>query len=429
MQQRSFAGGGRVRRFAVRRFAPLFLIVVLVVVFALTAFALTRSADPFAAGAVVDPPFPSLTYGIQAFLWWDENIASVHLAWVRMMSFSHVKQIFAWEDLEPEPGLWSFVASDRIVDQAESYGLHLVVRLSDAPDWSHPSVPGRRREDFIDAPPDAQYMDAWANYCGTVAARYRGRISAYQIWNEPNLSREWGNREPNAAEFVELLRRCSAAIRAADPAAILISAGLATTGNQDVTAHRDDIFLQEMYDAGFQQYIDVVGAHAPGYRAPEYGPDDAERDGFGRWSTFRRIEDLRKIMVRNGDAARQMAILELGWTTDQREDSQYRWFAVDEAQQADYLVRAYQYAAAHWRPWVGLMSTIYIADPAWTPDDEEYWWAVTATGIDWSPPGITRPAYLALASMPKYCGDQVIAARDGDYLLPNDVLQIPVCAG
>ncbi len=371
-------------------------------------FALTRPpADPFEGDAVVDPPFTSLTYGVQAFLWWDEYWASIHLRWIQTMVFSHVKQIFAWEDIEPRRGEWNFERADEIVDEIESLGLELVVRLSDAPDWAHTSIPGHKDEDFIDAPPDN--LDDWANYCETVARRYRGRIAAYQIWNEPNLAREWGNQEPNATAFVELLRACSEAIRAADPQAILISAGLSPTGNHDARAHRDDLYFQAMYDAGFQQYVDVVGMHAPGYTEPAYGPDDAERDGKGRWATFRRIEDLRKIMIANGDAAHQVAILEFGWTLDPGIHPEYSWFAVpDEATQARYMVEAYRYAAEHWRPWVGLMSAIYISDPSWTPQDEEYWWGITTAE------GYVRQAYIDLANMAKYCGDRVIPARAPD---------------
>ena len=62
-------------------------------------------------------------------------------------------------------------------------------------------------------------MGAWGDYCGAIATRYAGRIAAYQIWNEPNLAREWGGHSPSAGEYVELLRVCSEAIRAADPQA------------------------------------------------------------------------------------------------------------------------------------------------------------------------------------------------------------------
>jgi hypothetical protein len=251
-------------------------------------------------------------------------------------------------------------------------------------------------------------MDDWAAYCGTVAGRYAGRIAAYQVWNEPNLSREWGSRPPDAAAYSGLLRACAEAIRAADPAAIVISAGLAPTGTNDDSARPDDVFLQQMYDAGFQQWADVVGMHAPGYSAPDLSPDDAERQGRQRFFTFRRVEDLRRVMVANGDAARQAAILEVGWTTDPGTNPAYAWFAVDEDTQARYMVEAYRYAAQHWRPWVGLMSAIYIADPAWTPADEEYWWAVT------TPDNYTRPAFVALANMEKQCGARVIPARAPD---------------
>ena len=361
-----------------------------------------QTYDRFEGDAIVNPPFTSLTYGIQTFLWWDRTAASVNLDWVRLMVFSHVKQIFAWNDIEKRRGEWDFFRADQIVDEVEQKGLKLIVRLSETPEWAHPSLDSDAGN-FIDAPPD-DYAD-FATYCGTVATRYKGRIAAYQIWNEPNLAREWGGKAPNAAEYTALLRACSEAIRGADPDAILISAGLAPTGTFDDSAHPDDVYFQAMYDAGFQQYVDVVGMHAPGYTSPEMSLEDADKQDIARWATFRRPEDLRRIMVANGDAAHQVAILEFGWTTDPRPDSDYHWFAVSQEEQAQYFVEAYQYAAEHWRPWVGLMSAIYIANPAWTHDDEEYWWAITTAEGD------TRPAYVALANMAKYCGERIIPAR------------------
>ncbi|MCA9908158.1 MAG: cellulase family glycosylhydrolase [Anaerolineae bacterium] len=360
------------------------------------------STDPFLGFRVTDPPFTPLTYGIQAFVWWDHGFAGRDLDWVRQMVFSHVKQTFAWEDVEPFSGTFDFTQSDRILEEIERRGLKLVVRLSDAPDWAHPSLPDRSSRDYLDAPPD-DLVD-FAHYCATIATRYRGRIAAYQIWNEPNLSREWGNRPPNASAFVQLLAACSDAIRAADPNAILISPGLSPTGTDDDTARPDDLFLQEMYDAGFQEYVDVVGMHAPGFSEPQLSPSEAEHAGGQRFFTFRRVEDLRKIMIANGDAARQVAILETGWTTDQVNPN-YSWFAVDEETQARNLVAAFEYAAFHWRPWVGLVSAIYIANPNWTESDEEWWWAIT------TPYGYTRLAYIDLANMAKYCGDRFIPAR------------------
>ena len=384
----------------IRRLA---LITVLLIGIVLLISVPQSSPDPFYGFAVTDPPFTSLTYGIQSFLWWDNGWAGTHLDWVRLMNFSHVKQTFAWEDIQPEREQWLFGRADEILGEIERRGLKLVVRLTDAPPWSHPNQQGERGVDYVDAPPDDPAD--FGRYCGAVAERYRGRVAAYQIWNEPNLSREWGNRPPDPAGYVALLRACSEAIRAADPAAILISAGMAPTGNHDATATPDDVFLQQLYDLDFQQYVDVIGAHAPGYTAPDVAPEDGP--GGHRFFSFRRIEDLRRIMIANGDAARQMAILETGYTTDTVHPSM-QWFAVTPEEQARLMVAAYEYAAQNWRPWVGLMSAIYIADPGWTAENEETWWAVT------TPDGYTRPAYIELANMAKYCGSDFRPPRAPD---------------
>jgi polysaccharide biosynthesis protein PslG len=369
-----------------------------------------RNADPFQAAAVVDPPFTSLTYGIHAFLWWDGGEVGMNLDWVRMMRFTHVKQTIAWRDIQPEQDSpFDFSRVDDILSETEARGIELVARLGGVPEWA---MRAGASPDAHDTPPTE--VAQFGAYCGALAGRFSGRIRAYQIWNEPNLAREWGGFQPDAAGYVDLLAACSDAIRAADPGAILISAGLSPTGNEDATALRDDLYLQAMYDAGFQHSIDVVGAHAAGYDAPEVGPDDAVAKGRHRWMSFRRVEDLRKIMIANGDAARQMALLEVGWTTNPV-DPAYAWYAVSDAQQAAYLRDAYAYAAEHWRPWVGLMSAIFLADPSWTEADEEYWFSITQPQEDQGFRFIAaRPAFDALLRMEKVCGDIVLPAYPAD---------------
>ncbi len=248
--------------------------------------------------------------------------------------------------------------------------------------------------------PPIDYQD-FGDICGVMAERYQGRIAAYQVWNEPNLSREWGEKPPNPAEYTALLKVCYEAIKAADPEAIVISAGLAPTGTSSPEAMPDMDFLQGMYDAGAADYFDVLGVHAPGFKAPpEMSPDEvmaAEGEyGNGRWFTFRHVEDMRAIMVANGDSEKQVAIMEMGWMLHQDLHEGYTWHGVTEAEQADYLVRAYQFAQKNWRPWIGVMTTVYMADAAWTPEENEQWW--------WSivlPDGTPREAYWALRDMEK----------------------------
>ena len=335
-------------------------------------------------------------YGMQAFLWWRPEVASRDLQTIRDAGFTWCKVNFGWRDIEGAgKGVFDWSRTDRIVQQAEEVGIDLVVRVDHQPAWAGGGFP-------TNGPPDNP--QDLADFMAALASRYRGRIRAYEVWNEPNLAREWGGKLPDPVAYVDLLRRAYRAIKGADPSAMVISAGLSPTGTWNEVSRPDDWYLESMYVVmgSSNGVFDVVGAHGAGYKSPpERDPAEVAADpdlGGHRSLCFRRVEDLRAIMVKYGDANKQIALLEFGWTSDPRPDSPYHWHAVSEETKADYFVRAYQYAKTHWAPWIGLMSLIYISDPDWTPDHEQYWWAITDPG--W-PEFKPRPAYLALKAMPK----------------------------
>ncbi len=362
----------------------------------------TATQTPVPTPAPVLPPghfFQSPEYGIHLSQWWRvDDILPRDLQLTNEMGFGWVKQSFPWRDIENSAkGTYDWYRPDRIVEQVNEAGLKLLVRIDRNPLWSVRALP----DDLIrDNQPPVDYQD-FADFCRTLADRYQGRIHAYQVWNEPNLSREWGDQSPNPAEYTALLKVCYEGIKSADPDAIVISAGLAPTGTQPPLAMPDDEFLQGMYAAGAADYFDVLGLNAPGYKAPpETTPEDGANQALGwggyRWNVFRHVEDMRAIMVANGDAQKQVAILEMGWVLQQEYHPDYAWFGVSEAQQAEYLVGAYQFAKENWQPWIGLMTTIYLADYDWLPEQhEQYWWSITL------PDGTPRPAYEALKGMPK----------------------------
>ncbi|MGQ9553855.1 MAG: beta-galactosidase [Anaerolineae bacterium] len=337
-------------------------------------------------------PMKSPEYGMQAFLWWRPETAHRDLGMIRDAGFTWVKQNFAWRDIEVQKGQFDWSYTDRILDQVEQFGLHIVVRLDHQPQWAGGGFP-------TNGPPDN--LQDFADFCFALATRYRGRIDAYEIWNEPNLAREWSDRAPDPAEYVALLKVAYVAIKQADPEAIVITAGLTPTGTQPPVAMPDDVYLRGMYAAGMKGFYDMVGMHAAGYKAPpELSPEEAaaNKEAYGgeRFFCFRRVEDLRQIMVENGDANTQVAILEFGWTSDPRPDSPYHWHAVDEFTKADYLVRAYKWARENWNPWIGLMSLIYMGNPDWTENDEQWWWCINNPDV-----GSPRAAYIKLKEMPK----------------------------
>jgi len=335
-------------------------------------------------------------YGIHVFLWGNAPTTERDLNLAREAGFKWVKQRFEWRYIEGNrKGTYEWNEPDRIVNAINKAGLKVIARVDNQPKWA--------RSDKIfpaSGPPDN--MEDFGDFVYALVDRYKGRIQAYEIWNEPNLAREWGNKQPNAAEYVKMLEVAYKAAKKADPNALILSAGLSPTTASGAIATPDVEFLKQMYAAGAKDYFDLLGVHAAGYKAPpEMSPDDIAKDPkynhgeaeLGRIYGFRHAEDLRAVMVQSGDANKQVAVLEFGWTSDDRPDSPYAWHAVSEKEKADYLVRAFKFAKERWSPWIGVMSAIYIPDPNWTKNDEQYYWSIT------NPDGSTRPAYDALRSL------------------------------
>ncbi len=347
-------------------------------------------------GDAARPP-RSPEYGVHAFLWWRQEDAERDLLLVKDMGFTWVKQGFGWRDIELAKGEFDWDHTDPIVSKVQEYGgLDLLARVDSPPVWAQAG------NCSLQGPPRA--LEDFADFLTALATRYRGRIRAYEIWNEPNLAREWCDESPDPAAYVRLLAVAYKAVKAADPSALVISAGLAPTGDHPPVAIPDTDYLVAMYEAMNRSsagHFDVLGVHAAGYAAPpETSPEQAAANlAFGgeRFFTFRHVEELRAIQERFGDGDTRVAVLEMGWSTDTVHED-YAWHAVTAAQQADYLVRAYQYAAKNWQPWIGPMITIFLCNADWTPADEQYFWCIN------NPDGSPRPAFEALKAMTKETG-------------------------
>jgi len=319
----------------------------------------------------------TLEYGVGLSAWGERSYEQARLA--REAGFSWVRQAFPWREMEVGKGIFDWGVADRVVETLE--GFSIIALVDSPPSWAQTEGPAN-------SPPD-NYRDL-GDFLYALASRYRGRIKAYQIWREPNLASQWGR--PNAAEYAALLRVAYLNIKVADPEALVISAGLAPTESGLPVAIPDDLFLRQIYQAGGRRYFDLLGVNAPGFKAPpEVSPEQVAKSplwGEHRAFSFRRVEDLRHIMVEKGDEAKKVAITEFGWSTNE-----HRWHAVTEEEQADYLVRAYRWARENWSPWARMMVAPPLADPGWTESDEGYFLTC--------PDGSLRPAYEALKAMEK----------------------------
>jgi hypothetical protein len=186
--------------------------------------------------------------------------------------------------------------------------------------------------------------------------RYKGRVAAVQIWNEPNLYEEWPTGV-NAQYYTEMLQNAYLGAKSADPDIIVLAAPLATTNEKlDYQGNLNEVdYLQAMYNAGAGDYFDAMAANAYGTSYPPEDPPSRER------LNFRRVELLRKVMEDNGDGGKAIWFNEYGWNAspDSIPSDQLRWGRVTPEQQADYTVRGIRYAQEHW-PWAGVFTIWYL---------------------------------------------------------------------
>lgn len=357
-------------------------------------------AQPVAAPSVnltQDKRVAPVSPAAHVFLWGHREEADRDLKLAKDAGFTWVKQRFEWRNIEKiKKNDFQWFEPDVTVDRINKAGLGIIARLDNQPDWA-------RKDKIFPASGPPDNMEDWKDFVQSFAERYKGKIQIYEIWNEPNISREWGNLKPDAKAYTEMLKISYTEIKKIDPNAIVVSAGLSPTTEQSDRAISDTVFLKDMYTNGAKAYFDMLGIHAPGFKAapdmdpgvvakdPQLSnPGDPSPETAKRAYSFRHAEDMRKIMEDNGDQAKQVAIMEMGWTTDSRPNSPYAWHAVTPEQQADYLVKAYQYAKANWSAWAGPIVVLYIPEPEWTANDEQYYWSIT------NPDGTARPAYNSL---------------------------------
>ena len=380
--------------------------------------------------APVPPPIPWADVpqgGVNVFnlhLEPDPAVVSRTLELAQGLGVHYVRMQVPWEDIEiAGPGdfvdrrhdldgdgvadaVSAWAKYDRIVAKARALGLELIFRLERPPAWARQQgmataawQAGLARNSDSTGPPDD--FSAFARFAGAVAARYRGQVRFYQIWNEPNLVYEWGWQQPDPVRFVDLLRVGSEAIRAADPAAVVIFPSLAPTDGLDPLAPISDLdFLDQVYQNGGAPYFDIVSAQAYGLGQPPEEHRYVRLRQRTEWNWLRpldtrtdvsRIVLLREVMERHGDHQKAIWIGEFGWNTAPEHYPQTWGPPVSPAQQAAYIVGQMQRARREW-PWVGVMNIWMLrwGGPDPLPGNPTPYFAIV--GRDWQP----LPAYDAV---------------------------------
>ncbi len=284
------------------------------------------------------------------------------LEMVREMGADTIVEFFPWAYLEPEPGAYNWTQADRIIAHAANQGLSVIARLGLVPAWARPEPDpnslgtldaGRGGDTTLNYLEEARFPD-FARFAAAFAGRYAGVVNDIIVWNEPNLTFEWGYRLVSPTEYTELLRQSYRAIKEANPDAIVLAAPMAPTLEPEGSPWglNDLIFIEEMYRAGAAGFFDALAVHTYGFTFPPEAEPDPEV------LNFRRIELIHDIMVAYGDADTPIIVTESGW------NDHPRWTkAVRPVQRIRYTIDSYEWAEAH-MPYVQKLCQWVLRYPA-----------------------------------------------------------------
>jgi len=201
-------------------------------------------------------------------------------------------------------------------------------------------------KDAIAANPTGYYQQ-YANFVAEVA---KAGADAIEVWNEPNIDREWPANLINGGEYTKLLAAAYNAIKSANPNVLVISGAPAPTGFFGAAGCgsggcNDDAFMQQMARAGAAQYMDCVGLH---YNEGIVGPSANSGDPRDNYPTryFNGMNARAKAAFPN----KPLCYTELGYLSGEGMGaaipSAFGWAAnVTVAQQAAWLAEAASIAA------------------------------------------------------------------------------------
>ena len=218
------------------------------------------------------------------------------------------------------------------------------------------------------------------------------------------------NRPLNAGEYVQLLAASYNAIKGACPSMVVVSGALTPAGNNGNLAMDDFTYLEQMFQAGANNYLDAVGAHPSGYNVPPWATADtacAEIQKFGNsfngacdsphhsWSFQSTMLGYRNIMNVYGAGNKKIIPTEFGWAAGGAFNPNYAYANDNDFnEQAEWdrsgLPDDARLGLGGGRPSSGISISVWFADGT-----EKAQWGIVAN--DWSP----LPVYNALAAMPK----------------------------
>lgn len=227
---------------------------------------------------------------------------------VGKLGVGYARLMSGWAKTETQKGVYDWEWLDVIVDDIISQGVCPWMCIC----YANPIYKGLID---LDTPiwTDEQTMQAWLAYVKEMVIRYKGKVTMYEIWNEPNGGNGWKYPE----SYVNLFIRTAELIRELDPDVKIAGLALAGTTNLKFV----EAVMKPIAEQGKAHLMDYATFHPY-----EFDPDKTVKDinAFGNL-IHKYAPDTKLLQGENGTNAtlqHAFALRNYEWT----EYSHAKWY-------------------------------------------------------------------------------------------------------
>ena len=276
------------------------------------------------------PPIPS--FGVNFHGTWTDYTDAQRLQVLDDLAASHVQWVridIGWASFVTDCRTcyeqWYIDLTDFLVNAALDRGLKVLGMVDLTPSWANGGAD-------VYTPPtnpnDYGTMMKWA------AKHFRGRVAAWEIWNEPNEEYFWhGTPE----QYVGLLKSAYKSIKRGDSKALVVMGG---------PDYNDTDWLTKLYQAGAQGSFDVLATH-PYQGVANLPPETADTKGDDIY-LISHVPAVHDLMVQYGDGDKPIWFTEFGWSSHKNVGGEENWdLGVTDQEQGDYLNRTLTYVGTN----------------------------------------------------------------------------------
>ncbi|MEH3129126.1 MAG: cellulase family glycosylhydrolase [Mycolicibacterium neoaurum] len=236
-----------------------------------------------------------------------------HLDLIESLGVKNVRLLVPWIFVQPTdpmgaPVDWEadldWAKLDQIVYEADRRGMGILGVLQWSPDWATDGPTGSGH------PSDVQ---DFADFAAAVADRYRDKITAYEVWNEPNASFFWNPIDP--VEYTRLLQATYTSLKSVSPDITVVGAVVSATLTWgDATMNAVD-FVEAMYAAGADGFFDAISIHPYNFDTKFSEQDDLDWRELMPLFQIQKIRELMDQHQQPGEEQLKIWISEYGLPT------------------------------------------------------------------------------------------------------------------